>query len=257
MSINNSKKSVFWSQSLLLILSNSTILQTCSESSQPINQISDKGNSFSVCLKDCEEVSNQASTRLVVSRRSPLPLSEGNAGCIARAISETSSHTLSWMLQHIESIFLGSGTCATPFLHSFLLRHISLSRIPRGIPNVVQRPLLPAPGVRNSTSQLSPASTSSSTMQLQNVSDMENLRRQLLESALYMHRLADRLLEGSMSLMILTSGNEVNFRVVTEDNQEFGQSPLFYTTETHDHYRDMRLDVDNMSYEVTQISHNI
>lgn len=161
-------------------------------------------------------IANQSSTRSVVSRRSPLPLSVGNAGCIARAISETSSLTLSWILQHIESIFSGSGTCNTPFLSSILLRHISLSQIPRGIPNVIQRSFLPASGGGNSTSQLSPASTSSHNIELRNGSDMEHMRRQLLESALYMHRLADRLLDGSMSLMILTSGNEVNFRLVSE-----------------------------------------
>lgn len=232
------------------------------QTSKPISQISNKGNFFSVYLTDCEQVqhperssamsssiANQSSTRSVVSRRSPLPLSVGNAGCIARAISEPSSLTLSWILQHIESIFSGSGTCNTPFLSSILLRHISLSQIPRGIPNVIQRSFLPASGGGNSTSQLSPASTSSHNIELRNGSDMEHMRRQLLESALYMHRLADRLLDGSMSLMILTSGNEVNFRLVSEDIQEFSQLPLFYTTEMHDRYRDMRLDVDNMSYE--------
>lgn len=160
--------------------------------------------------------SNQSSTRMVVPRRRPLPLSVVNAGCIARLISETSSLSLSWILQHIESIFSGSGTCTTPFLNSFLLRYISLPRIPRGIPGVTERSFLPVSAGENSSSQLSPASASSYNIELQNGSDMENMRRQLLESALYMHRLADRLLDGSMSLMILTSGNEVNFRLVSE-----------------------------------------
>ena len=155
-------------------------------------------------------ITNQSSRRIVAPRRRSLPLSVANAGCIARTISETSSLTLSWILQHIESIFSGSGTC-----------HISLSRIPRGIPNVTARSFLLASGSENSSSQLSPASTSTYNIELQNGSDMEHMRRQLLESALYMHRLADRLLDGSMSLMILTSGNEVNFRLESEVRMVF------------------------------------
>ncbi|GMN47432.1 hypothetical protein TIFTF001_016626 [Ficus carica] len=68
--------------------------------------------------------------------------------------------------------------------------------------------------------------------------------------ALYSFRLADRFLDNSASLMILTVSDRSEFRLVAEEFEAFSQLLIHFTTETmHYYYRDMWFDVDNMSYE--------
>uniref|UniRef100_A0A5B7AHT8 RING-type E3 ubiquitin transferase n=1 Tax=Davidia involucrata TaxID=16924 RepID=A0A5B7AHT8_DAVIN len=197
---------------------------------------------------------------LIISRRSSLPLSGATTRTIARGIAGTLNLLLSDAIEHIGNIISGSQnvsnsrTCITSSVNSILHLHFP-PRISYALQYILQRSLLAAYGLTNhngsSPSHLSICTASINENGSQNESDIDHMRWQYGESVLYMLRLADNSVEGLISLTILPAGNGVNFRLVPQEPEipSFSQSLLFYVSDTLDHHRDMRLDVDNMSYE--------
>ncbi|KAL5985580.1 hypothetical protein ACLOJK_027566 [Asimina triloba] len=74
-------------------------------------------------------------------------------------------------------------------------------------------------------------------------------RHQGIWSALFLQRPEGGLLEGSLSLRMLTEGILGPSRLAFEDILVLSQTSLYHISELHDQHADMRLDVDNMSYE--------
>ncbi|KAA8522932.1 hypothetical protein F0562_009355 [Nyssa sinensis] len=202
----------------------------------------------------------QPSTEVIISRRIPPPLLGATARNIAGGIAGTLNLFLSDAIEQIGNIISGSQnvsnsrTCITPSVNSDLHLHFP-PRISYVLQYILQRSLLAAYGfiTQNGSSPSHPSICTASINEggSQNESDIDHMRLQYGESFLYMLRLADDSVEGLMSLTILPSGNGVSFRLISEEQviPSFSQSLLFYETDTVDRHRDLRLDVDNMSYE--------
>ncbi|XP_042509509.1 probable E3 ubiquitin-protein ligase RHG1A [Macadamia integrifolia] len=197
-----------------------------------------------------------SSTAVVISRRDPRPLSETITG---RGISEIPQPPLSNIIEIIESIFSGSQVASSSVsrqrsnfswvIHSRLL----LPRISHGVPDVIQRSVLPSIGFSSrSGNSLSPQLTQFPSLPFDGVgseSEVDTLSQQYLQSVLFMQRLDSSVIARSILLRMLTAGSGGQVRLVSEDILILSQSPSSDIADLHDYYGDMQLDVDNMSYE--------
>ncbi|XP_058114302.1 E3 ubiquitin-protein ligase MBR2-like [Magnolia sinica] len=164
---------------------------------------------------------------------------EGNVGSIVRtsqARINSAAHprpSYMWAFHH--------------FYLSGLLQHI--------LPNFVERPIHTSFMLTHDSSAQSVAtpqlgevpSISSEEVALHNRSDL--LGQQSIWSALFTNRLEGGILEGSSSLRMLTDGNVGPIRLSFEDILILCQPSVYHISNPHDQHEDMRLDVDNMSYE--------
>ncbi|XP_057968306.1 probable E3 ubiquitin-protein ligase HIP1 isoform X2 [Malania oleifera] len=205
----------------------------------------------------CAPATIQSSPSLIIPRP-PHPLSRGS---MTRGIHESSDITLSCVIEQIRSICVGienlsnRGACPRPPVSRILRRHLPQSQAHRGLPHALPSTVLTT-GSAPRTTAGSPhhrirALTNSDENRAQNEDDISLMMHQHEETILYMLRILNNLLEGSLSVLISQADNGVNFRVVSEEhNIPFNsQSLMVQLTERYDHYRGMRLDVDNMSYE--------
>ncbi|KAF3453039.1 hypothetical protein FNV43_RR03472 [Rhamnella rubrinervis] len=250
----------------------STTYQRSYQAFKPTTQISNKESYDLVYHSDCvcnfsSKITSQMciwmgkeSLSQVVVPRSSHPLLVANTRSIKSFINENPGLNLTHIFIHIGKFLSGSenvsncGNCSTLIFGSTLRYQSSLLRSPLGLSHTLLKSFLSAiqfPSIRgNSISRLLQASGSSEDNQFHNDAQNDLMRQLVMESALYMYRLANSLLEGSTSLMLVTANNGLDFRIVLEDVQAPSQSPLYYMNEMRNHnYGDMWPDVDRMSYE--------
>ncbi|KAF5180041.1 E3 ubiquitin-protein ligase mbr2-like [Thalictrum thalictroides] len=130
-----------------------------------------------------------------------------------------------------------------PFFSSVIRHWIS-----RGIYDVIRSSSIVLGNASNSggrAPQLGQASSSLSLDENGSRTEVDRLRQNYEQSLLFVHMLDSGSIEGSFSLSITAR----NRRQREQGIILLGQSPLFNIVDQHDHYRDMRLDVENMSYE--------
>ncbi|XXG52038.1 hypothetical protein AAC387_Pa03g0459 [Persea americana] len=133
------------------------------------------------------------------------------------------------------------------------VHQLLLARLVQWLSNV-PRPLYPSfilthdPIAQNISSPLitQEPSISSEVATLQNRYDA--LRQQDIWLTLLMNRLDGGSSEGPLPSRMLTEGNEES-RLIFEDILILSQASLHHLTNLHDRHNDLRLDVDNMSYE--------
>ncbi|XP_010250396.1 PREDICTED: E3 ubiquitin-protein ligase MBR1-like, partial [Nelumbo nucifera] len=200
-----------------------------------------------------------SSNAVVISRRVLPPLSEAFPRRLTGRTPEVIQLALSNIIDNIRSIVSGSHdpsnleTQLPPSLSCILYHHLTLSRIPRSLSDIVQSSFLPVNGLTTPSSENAPAlqlgevASTSDEIGIQNEFDI--LSQQYLQSMAFLHRLAGGLLEGSILFRMLTGGGGGQFRLSSEDNLILSQPPLLDIANFYDRYGDMRVDVDNMSYE--------
>ncbi|XP_043699277.1 E3 ubiquitin-protein ligase MBR1-like [Telopea speciosissima] len=197
-----------------------------------------------------------SSTAVVISRRDPTPLPET---ITERGITEIPQPPLSNIIEIIGSTFSGSQvesrtvSCQQQSFSWVIRSRRPLPRIPRGVPAVIHRSFLPAIGFSSrSGNTLSPELPQIPSLPFDEVgleSDLDPLRQQYLQSVLFIQRLETGVIAGSILLRMLTASSGAQFRLASEDILILSQSPSSDVANLQDHYGDMQLDVDNMSYE--------
>ncbi|XP_010244922.1 PREDICTED: uncharacterized protein LOC104588612 [Nelumbo nucifera] len=245
----------------LIVDQTSDIPNTSSQQENSGNILNYEQNMLSV--RSCSENSSMviiSSNAVSIYRRERISLSKAHSRRLTEGTLEVSHLTLSNIIKHIGSIFSGShfvsnsGIRLPPSSFNYIIcHHVSLSRIPRGPSVVVQTPLLADTGYDSQSRNTPPlqygqaASSTDEEVGLQN--DVDLLTQRYVQSVVFMHRLANDLLEASALLRRITASGHRQFMLSSEDTLLLSQSPLFDIENLHDHYGDMRLDVDNMSYE--------
>ncbi|XP_048332009.2 probable E3 ubiquitin-protein ligase RHG1A isoform X2 [Ziziphus jujuba] len=133
--------------------------------------------------------------------------------------------------------------------------HNSPPQYPRRISEYVRRTLFSSAGTESgsqSSSYLPMRSghpASSQEMVLPSGAGNQGYHQAHPRSASWMERQNDGGLGIHYSLRSLAAGGEGSNRIVSEDVMILDQSVFFGVADIHDRHRDMRLDVDNMSYE--------
>ncbi|XP_059635224.1 E3 ubiquitin-protein ligase MBR2-like [Cornus florida] len=196
----------------------------------------------------------------IISRRSPLPLSGATRGISNRGIAETSNLSSADTTEHIRNTDSGASGVPNPrnyttlSLNPVLDCHFPPPRMTYALQYILQRPLLPASRFiawNGSSAHQVHSQPPASSDEIWSQDETDHIRRQYEESILCMLRVPDDSLEGSMALTILPAGNGVNLRLVSEEQDIpfLIQSLFSFITDMIDRYRDMRIDVDRMSYE--------
>ncbi|KAJ4958578.1 hypothetical protein NE237_025689 [Protea cynaroides] len=197
-----------------------------------------------------------SSIAVVMPRRNPMLLSET---ITRRVISEVPQLPLSNIIEITGSIVSGSQVATSSVSHqqpsfSWVIHsRLPLPRIPRGIPDIIQRSFLPNIGfssrIGNTSFRQIPEMPSMHLGEVVSGREVDPLMQQYLQSVLFMQRLDSGMIAGSVILRMSTAGIAGQFRIVSEDILILSQSPSSDVADLQDHYRDMQLDVDNMSYE--------
>lgn len=216
----------------------SSTYQGSNQAFKPTRQIPNKERCDLVYHSDCVcEFSSKITSQMciwmgkkslsqVVVPRSSHPLSVANTRSIKSFINENPGLSLTQIFSHIGKFLSGSEnvsnceTCSTLVFGSTLGYQSSLLRSPLGLSHTLLRSFLSVilfPSIRgNSISRLPQAFGSSEDNQLHNDAQNDIMRQLMMESALYMYRLANSLLEGSTSLMLATANSGLDFRIVLE-----------------------------------------
>lgn len=214
----------------------SATYQRSNQAFRPTRQISNKEHcdfdSDCLCIF-CSKISSRKciwmakdSLSEVEVPSSSLSLSAANTWSTKSFIYENPGLRLTHIFSHIGKLLSGSEnvpdseTFSALIFGSTLRFQSSLFRSPLGLSDTLLRSFLSAiqfPSIRgNSISHLPQSSSSSEDNQLHNEAEIDLTRQIVMESALYLYRLADRLLQGSTSLMVVTANNGLDFRIVIE-----------------------------------------
>ncbi|KAK6944414.1 Zinc finger, RING-type, partial [Dillenia turbinata] len=195
----------------------------------------------------------EPSSSQIISKRNLFSLSPPFFRTMKRGTCDATYLKMSYMIRHFGIMIPGSHMASnflgwnTPSVNS-ILHHLRLSRTSSGLPCVSQRTFgTPSLSVSDTPSQHALLITDGG---FQNDIRIDFLRQHSMDCLLFTRTVVGGMAEDSMALMILpTNNNRINFRLISQNNGVLRQSPAYYVNDPHDRYRDMRLDVENMSYE--------
>lgn len=233
------------SKRLLYLQIHPNTYQRSNQAFKPTRQISNKERSDLIYQSDCVSgfsskipsqlcvwMGKDSLSQLVVPRTSN-PLSVTHTWMTKNFVNENPGLILTHIFSHIRKFLSSSenvpncGTCSASIFGSTICYQSSLLQSPLGLSQTLLRSFLSAIQFasirRNPISQLPQASSSPEDNQLHNEAQNELTRQVVVDSALHLYRLAESLLEGSTSLMVVTTNNGLDFRIVLEVG-------LFYST---------------------------